>query len=293
MNETMRILITGAKGNFPTVLIPMLENEGCELVLLDIEPMNSTSHKTVQADIRDAGAVTAAMVGCDGVIHAMAYHGNMAGRSNYDDYYGVNVTGTHNVLMAMLRLGIQDLVFSSSEVVYGDGMKDRLTMDESVPCIPTHIYPLTKVLCEEMCRYYVRQHMFRIASLRYGCFVPEDWRVQGLGRLNNWLDRKDVAETNLLALRAIREGKIGYEEFLIHCSKPFVDSDWPMLKVEPESVVERYYPGSIELLSRNGLKVPKVWHRFDISKARSILGYNPKRNFAEFLDRLRAEGVQS
>lgn len=292
MNETMRILITGAKGNFPTALIPLLEQEGHELVLLDIEPMKSDSHKTVQADIRDAGAVTAAMVGCSAVIHAMAYHGNMAGRSNYDDYYGVNVTGTHNILVAMLRLGIQDLVFSSSEVVYGEGMKGRLVMDESAPCIPTHIYPLTKVLCEEMCRFYVRQHQFRIASLRYGCFVPEDWRVQGLGRLNNWLDREDVADSNVLALKAIIEGKIGYEEFLIHCSKPFVDSDWPKLREEPEVVVERYFPGSTELLARNGLKVPKVWHRFDISKAETMLGYSPKHNFAEFLERLRAEGVQ-
>lgn len=292
MNETMRILITGAKGNFPTALIPMLEQEGHELVLLDIEPIKSDKHKTVQADVRDAGAITAAMVGCDAVIHAMAYHGNMAGRSNYDDYYGVNVTGTHNILIAMLRLGIQDMVFSSSEVVYGDGMKGRLVMDESTPCIPIHIYPLTKVLCEEMCRFYVRQHQFRIASLRYGCFVPEDWRVQGLGRLGSWLDREDVAESNRLALSAIQEGKIAYEAFLIHCAKPFVDTDWPELREEPEKVVERYYPGSVDLLARNGLKVPKVWHRFDISKAESMLGYRPKHNFAQFLDRLRAEGVQ-
>jgi nucleoside-diphosphate-sugar epimerase len=284
----MRILITGAKGNFPSVLIPRLEAAGHELVLLDLEPMKSARGRTVQADIRDAGAVTAAMAGCDAVVHAMAYHGDMSSRRNHDDYYHVNITGTQNVLQAMRRWKIKVLVFSSSEVVYGSGMRGRLTMDESVPCEPDWIYPLTKVLCEQMCGFYSRTEGMRVAMLLYGCFVPADWKVQGMGRLNNWLDREDVAQANHRALDALAAGKFECETFLIHCSKPFVEADWPALAQTPETVIERYWPGSVALLKRHGLQVGPIGRRFDISKARRLLGYEPEHNFEQFLARLSA-----
>jgi len=267
----------------------MLEKDGHELVLLDIEPIPESPHKTVQADIRDAGAVALAMTGCDAVIHAMAYHGNMFGSRNHDDFYGVNVTGTHNVIVAMMRLGIRSLVFSSSEVVYGKGMDGQRVMDESVPCIPVHKYALTKVLCEQMCEYYSRMEGLRIASLRYGCFVPADWKVQGVGRLSNWLDKDDVAQANVLALKAVHGGKIGFENYLIHCRKPFVDSDWPDLEKNPEVVLERYWPGCTALLKRHGLEIPPVTTRFDICKATHELGYSPRNNFDEFLSALQRD----
>lgn len=282
----MRILITGAKGNFPSVLIPRLEAAGHELVLLDLEPMTSQRHQVVQADIRDAGAVTGAMARCDAVIHAMAYHGDMSGRRNHDDYYGVNITGTQNVLQAMRRCKTRMLVFSSSEVVYGSGMRGRLTMDESVPCEPDWIYPLTKVLCEQMCSFYSRTEGMRVAMLRYGCFVPADWKVQGMGRLNNWLDREDVAQANHKALDALVAERFQCEAFLIHCAKPFAESDWPALAQTPETVLERYWPGSVALLKKHGLQIPKIERHFDISKARRLLGYEPQHNFEEFLERL-------
>src|SRR5689334_15420915 len=116
----MKILITGARGNFPTALIPRLRLSNHELVLFDIEPMdNPEGCVSVQADIRDAAAVTNAMKGCDAVMHAVALHGNMMARRNQDDFYGVNVAGTHNVLRAMMLNEVKSLVFSSSEVVYG------------------------------------------------------------------------------------------------------------------------------------------------------------------------------
>jgi len=286
----VKILITGARGNFCSILIHLLAAEEHQLVLLDLEPMDAPEGSvSVQADIRDAGAVMHAMQGCEAVIHAVAYHGNMAASRNYDDYYGVNVTGTHNVLRAMLINGVRYLVFSSSEVVYGDGMRGRRVMDENVPCIPTHIYPLTKVLGEEMCRFYARKHAFHIAILRYGCFVPADWKVAGLGRLNNWLDAEDVAQANHLALGAVIAEEFSCEPFLIHCAKPFQDEDWPDLATNPAPVIERYYPGAVELLARHGLTVPPILTRFDISKASSMLGYEPQHNFDQFLARLREE----
>ena len=283
----MKILITGARGNFATALDRRLAAEH-ELVLYDLEPMGVPDKGvSIQGDIRDAGALTHAMRGCEAVIHSAAYHGNSAGSRNEDDFYGVNVTGTHNVLRAMLLNDVKYLVYSSADAVFGDGMRGRLVMDESVPCVPNDVYSMTKLLGEDMCRFYARKHGFKVALLRYGCFVTADWRTAGVGRLNNWLDRDDVAQANELALGAVIAEAFACETFLIHCQKPFVDEDWPELVEDPGAVIERYYPGAVELLAQHGLSVPLVHHRYDIRKAVTWLGYDPQHNFDQFLSALR------
>ena len=285
----MKIMITGARGNFPLALVPRLQGAGHSLVLFDLEPMFAPEgSQSVQADIRDAGAVAHAMQGCEAVIHALAYHSSVADSRNYNDYYSVNVTGTHNVLRSMLLHDIKSLVFSSSDEVYGEGMRGVRTMDETVDCIPVEYSALTKRMSEEMCRFYARAHDFRVAILRYGHFAPADWKVAGMGRLANWLDREDVAQANELALGAVVAEEFKCETFLIQSAKPFGDDDWPALENNPAEVIEHYYAGATELLAQHGLPVPKVHTRYDISKAAEVLGYEPQHNFEQFLSRLRS-----
>jgi nucleoside-diphosphate-sugar epimerase len=284
----MKILITGARGNFATALIPRLAVSGHELVLFDLEPMNAPDRSiSIQADIRDAAALTHAMQGCQAVVHSLAYHAENAETRNDADFYSVNVTGTHNVLRAMQLHSIESLVFSSCDSVYGDGMRGVRVMDERVPCIPTHNYALTKLLGEQMCHFYARCHGFKIAILRCGRFAPADWRAAGMGRLDHWLDREDVAQANELALGAVVAEEFKCETFLIQCAKPFLEADWPELEKNPGAVVEHYYPGAIELLAEHGLAVPKIHTRYNIDKAVTTLGYAPQHNFGQFLARLR------
>ncbi len=285
----MKILITGARGNFPLALVPRLQSAGHSLVLFDLEPMSAPKgSQSVQADIRDASAVTHAMQGCEAVIHAIAYHSSIADSRNYNDYYSVNVTGTHNVLRSMLLHGVKNLVFSSSDEVYGEGMRGLRVMDEAAPCIPGNYSALTKLLSEDMCRFYARAHGVGVALLRYGHFAPADWTTAGIGRLSNWLDREDVAQANELALGAVVAEEFKCETFLIQSAKPFTDDDWPELEHDPASVVERYYAGATELLTQHGLHVPKIHTRYDNTKAATMLGYEPQHNFEQFLARLRS-----
>lgn len=280
----MKVLITGARGNFPTALIPRLLAAGIETVLFDMEPMLAPEGCIdVQADIRDAASVFYAMQDCSAVIHAAGLGAGSIGTRNYDDFYSVNVTGTHNVLRAMDKLNVRSLVLSSTDAVYGEGMRGLRVMDEKTPCIPDNYFAWTKLTAEEMCRYYARHHHIHTAILRYGSFAPAGWKTAGLGRLTNWLDREDVAMANELALGAVLAEEFVCEPFLIHCAKPFVDSDWPDLARDAEPVLERYYPGAAELLARHNLHVPHIYTRYDISKAVSVLGYDPQHNFDEFL----------
>lgn len=283
----MKILLTGARGNFSLALIPLLQTDH-ELVLFDLEPMEAPEGSiSIQGDVRDAGMVTYAMQGCEAVIHAAAYHGDALANRNEGDFYDVNVTGTHNVLRAMMLHGIKNLVFSSSDAVYGDGMRGTHVMDEETPCIPNNFFGMTKAVCEEICRFYARKCGIRTATLRYGNFAPVDWHAAGMARLCHGMDREDVAQANLLALAAVASEEIQCEAFLIHSAKPFAPEDWPELDFNPTETVERYYPGSTELLAKHGLHVPLVTHLPVINKAIEMLGYDPQHNFEQFLSQLQ------
>ena len=287
----MKIMITAARGNFPTALVPRLAADGHELVLFDLEPMAAPEGSTViQGDIRDAGLVSHALTGCDAVVHAAALHETSAGYRNYEDYFSVNVAGLHNVLRGMMLNRVNSLVFASCDSVYGDGVRGRLVVDESLPCIPTQFHAHTKLAGEQLCQFYARKHAFNIAALRFGRFAPSDWRLAGMGRLNNWLDREDVALATQLAIGAVMEDGFGFETILIQSAKPFTETDWPQLTAEPEKVLEFYYPGSVKLLSDHDLRVPHVHHQYDITKAITMLGYDPQHNFEQFLERLRSSG---
>ncbi len=283
----MKILLTGARGDLPLALIPLLLPDN-ELVLFDVEPMEAPENCiSIQGDIRDAGIVCYAMQGCDAVIHTAAYHHEHLANRNEDDFYGVNVTGTHNVLRAMMLHGVKNLVFSSAEAVYGDGMRGLHVMDTETPCIPNNYFGMSKFVSEEMCRFHARKCQIHTAILRYGYFSPVDWHQAGLGRLCNRLDRQDVAQANLLALAAVIAEEFVCETFLIHSAKPFAPEDWPHIEYNPVEVVENYYPGTTELLAHHGLIVPRIPYLPVIDKAVEMLGYDPQHNFEQFLSELR------
>jgi UDP-glucose 4-epimerase len=253
-----------------------------------LEPMDAPEGSiSIQGDVRDAGLVSYAVQGCDAVIHAAAYHSDALPKRSEGDFYDVNITGTHNVLRAMMLHGVKNLVFSSTDAVYGDGMRENHVMDEETPCIPNNFFGMTKRVCEEMCEFYARKCHIRTAILRYGSFVPTDRHIMGLGRLCQYMDREDVAQANLLALGAVASEEITCETFLIHSAKPFAPEDWPEMEYDPKEVVERYYPGTVELLAKHGLHVPRIPYLPVINKAIETLGYDPQHNFEQFLSELR------
>ncbi|MDE2126895.1 MAG: NAD(P)-dependent oxidoreductase [Armatimonadetes bacterium] len=285
----MKILITGAKGNLGSCVARRLNTGSNELVLMDAEPIEAVDNCTpVQADIRDAAAVSFAMTGCHAVVHAAGYDQRAMDHHNIDDFYHVNVTGTHNVLRCMLQHNTANLIYCSSEAVYGAGLRDCTVLTELCACVPSQVAGLTKHLAEEMCRYYSRRRAVRVAMLRFGPFSHGDWKNAGLARLANGLDREDAAQAVVLALGAVQDEAFGCQAFGIHALTPFTDEDWPELEVNPAAVLDRYYPGCTDILASHGLRVPHLHTRYDITRAVTLLGYDPEYNFEQFLRRLRS-----
>jgi nucleoside-diphosphate-sugar epimerase len=111
-------------------------------------------------------------------------------------YYEVNVTGTVNVLEFCRRTGAS-MTFVSS-YVYGAPV--RLPIAEDHPLCPLNPYSHTKLLAEEVCRFYVEHYGLRVSIIRpfniYGPGQDERFLIPTLIRqvLNPDTDFVEVAD---------------------------------------------------------------------------------------------------
>jgi len=102
-------------------------------------------------------------------------------------YFDCNVGGLTNLLAAMERAGVQELVFSSSAAVYGE--PEAATITESTPCVPVNPYGQSKLIGEWMTHNAATAWGLRVANLRY-------FNVAGTG----WPDLADRVATNLVPI---------------------------------------------------------------------------------------------
>jgi UDP-glucose 4-epimerase len=92
-------------------------------------------------------------------------------------YYHNNITGTINVVEAMLKYGCKKLVFSSSATCYG--VPKTVPIKEDFPLSTTNPYGTTKLYIEGMLRdVYVANKDLSITLLRY--FNPIGAHESGL-----------------------------------------------------------------------------------------------------------------
>ncbi len=80
-------------------------------------------------------------------------------------FFRNNSFATLSLLEAMLECGINRLVFSSTAAVYGE--PETIPIAENARLAPTNPYGQSKLLVEEMLKWFHRIHGLRYASLRY------------------------------------------------------------------------------------------------------------------------------
>ena len=99
------------------------------------------------------------------VVHfaALAYVGESVAQPLA--YYQNNVSGLINVLDAMVRHGVNTMVFSSSCATYG--IPDALPIAENARQLPISPYGHSKLICEQILMRVAAAHHLRIALLRY------------------------------------------------------------------------------------------------------------------------------
>jgi dTDP-L-rhamnose 4-epimerase len=125
----MLVLVTGGAGFIGSHVVERLLAAGHGVRVLDAllpavhaaPPELPAGVELVTADVRDAGAVAAALSGVDAVCHQAAMVGLGVDLDDLPAYAGANDLGTAVLLAEAARTGIRHLVLASSMVVYGEG----------------------------------------------------------------------------------------------------------------------------------------------------------------------------
>jgi len=112
---SMRVLVTGAKGQLGTDLMNELKKRGLEGIGVDVEEM----------DITDAAACQRVILGskADAVIHCAAYTAVDAAEDNVDLCRRINGEGTRNVAQACRDAGVKMMYISTDYVFDGQGTR--------------------------------------------------------------------------------------------------------------------------------------------------------------------------
>ncbi|MCK7546983.1 UDP-glucose 4-epimerase GalE [Marinobacter koreensis] len=101
----------------------------------------------------------------DGVLHFAA--NSQVGESvrSPAKYYSNNVAGTLNLLDAMIKHNVANLVFSSTAATFGN--PEYTPIDEAHPQVPINPYGRSKLMVEEILRDYCAAYGLRSVCLRY------------------------------------------------------------------------------------------------------------------------------
>jgi len=144
VNTGDRVLVTGAAGFIGSSLVRQLRSRGAHVVAM-VEPggdranLDGLDVESVDADLRNADAVSKAADGCRLVFHVAALYRFWA--RDPATFYDVNVTGTRNVLDAARRGGCERLVYTSTVGTLGvNGASTRSPVDETSYAHVDHLF---------------------------------------------------------------------------------------------------------------------------------------------------------
>lgn len=278
----MRIALTGSSGKLGTVVARELRAAGHEVIGLDVRGERGPGF--VQVELTDYGQVIDALAGVndqhDG-IDALVHLGAIPApgiRSDVATFHN-NMTSTFNVFWAAVRLGIDRIVYASSETVLGlpfDIDPPYIPVDEDYAPRPESVYSLVKVLEEHLAAELVRWHPeLSITALRFSnVMVPEDYAefpFDADARARKWnlwgyIDARDGAQA---VQRALENAPTGFDRFIIAAA------DTVTTRPNAELVAE-VFPG----VETRG-ELDGTGTLLSIDKARRLLGYDPQHSWRD------------
>lgn len=174
----MKFLVTGGTGFIGAPVVRNLLARGIPVVAGDVAPDPEVSAtldgaEVVRLDVGDATSIEAVFAAHPGVTHCIHLAYLMSAEAEANPPLGalVNVVGMTLMFEAAARHGLQRLVFTSSETVYGASQSaygDRPVVEDDF-CAPSghfFTYGMMKVLNEFMAAKYTAKHGLSIACTR-------------------------------------------------------------------------------------------------------------------------------
>ncbi len=168
----MKIFVTGGAGYIGSICVEELLNAGHEVTVFD---NLSEGHRAAldpraeffEGNLDNPGEITTALAK-SGALAVMHFAANaLVGESmtNPVKYFRNNVTGGLHLLEAMVSCGVKKIVFSSTCATFGT--PDRVPIDESLPQRPINPYGESKLMFEQMLRWFDEIHGVKYVVLRY------------------------------------------------------------------------------------------------------------------------------
>lgn len=168
---TKKILVAGGAGYIGSHVQKQLLEEGFEVLVFDDlssgDEVNILPEaEFIRGNILDKQVLDMAMAqGIDGVVHLAAKKAVGESMVKPEIYAENNLTGSINILNAMVANEVKHIVFSSSAAVYG--MPQYVPIDEKHSICPINYYGYTKRAIEENMEWYAKLGKLNFAALRY------------------------------------------------------------------------------------------------------------------------------
>lgn len=285
------IAVTGGSGTpergIGAVVVRMLAEKGFDVVNLDILPPRQDVGSYRKVDLVHYGDTFAALHGCDAVVH-LAANAN----PDFDHFTGaqrfhLNTLACYNVFRAAIELGMEKVVWASSETVLGfpfdTYVPPELPTHDDDPPIPTGSYGISKAVCENLAEHLYRVHGMTFLGLRFSNIyydipghetgydqLPPFWDKPEEKSFNLWgyVDSRDIAQGIWLALQS---GIEGARNFTLAAA----DTN---MKLTNSELLERVFPGT-RLKPGTGPHDTLI----GIDRAREELGYQPQYSWRDIL----------
>ena len=155
-----KVLITGASGFIGSKLLEKFKTTGYEVVCWNRADaiINDTMVCAVDMTKKDSIVSELTKENPDIIIHCAGSADVGKSVANPEIDYEGNVTLTHNLLFAMHKCGLEKkrFVFLSSASVYGNPLS--LPISEDMLLNPLSPYAVHKVMCEDLCRYFINNY---------------------------------------------------------------------------------------------------------------------------------------
>lgn len=167
----MTILVTGGAGYIGSHTVRQLRTSGAEVVVLDtLELSNGQTvlgAPLIEGDIGDTDLVreVCARYGVTQVVHFAAYKNVGESMRDPGKYWKNNISGTVDLVEALLSAGVSEFLFSSSCSV--NGTPDVVPVTEDAAIRPESVYAQTKATMEEILGWYSKTSPLRVVNLRY------------------------------------------------------------------------------------------------------------------------------
>jgi UDP-glucuronate 4-epimerase len=303
----MRTLVTGGAGFIGSHLVERLLRDGHSVAILDdfndfydpqIKRANIAAFakdiRVHDVDLRDGGKVAKVFRNekFDAIFHLAARAGVRPSIQQPQLYYDTNVAGTVHLLEAARSNGVEKFIFASSSSVYGAARRVPFSEDEHLTQTLSP-YAATKIGGEFLCSTYSHLYKIRVVALRYftvyGARQRPDLAIhqftrkihggETIDQFGDGTTRRDYTYIDDIiqgTMAALKYGGPAFDVFNLG------ESDTIELK-DLIAAIEKTLgkKAKINRLPEQPGDMPLTCA--DISKARKLLGYDPKTKFEDGL----------